>query len=265
MKLHQWFTPMWAAEAIFDRYYRDLNTSDIVLEPSCGDGALLAAVPKEIPAFGVEIDPKLATLARVSTGRDVICGDFRTVPLRSAPTAILGNPPFAAEVFDGMLSRAHSLLPLGAPAGFILPAYMLQTPSRIDGYLQNWSLSIELLPRTLFQRLSKPLVFCMFRKGRSRRLVGFALYHEASSIEHLHPAYRELIAKTRGSAWAAAVATALANLGGEADLQTLYRAMEHRRPTGNQWWKDKVRQVVQTDPFVRTGHARYALPTEIAA
>lgn len=257
--MSQYFTPAWAAEAILDRYFATLGSADLVLEPSCGDGAFLAALPDSVPAVGVEIDPEIAEAARRNSGREVICGDFRNVPLSISPTAIVGNPPFEASVFDGMLDRARQLLPDGAPAGFILPAYMLQTPSRVDRYVQHWSLTVELMPRTLWQRLSKPLVFCLFRRGADRVLVGFALYREARSLEHLDARYQDAVRAVSRSAWGQAVALALANLGGEADLPTLYRAMEKRRPTGNQWWKDKVRQVVQRAPFVRTGAGRYAL------
>lgn len=264
-ELGQFFTPMWAAEALVERYFSYLGSSDCLIEPSCGEGPFLNAIPAHVPAFGVEIDPLLADRARRNTGRPIITGDFRTVAIELQPTALIANPPFNVKVIDGFLDRAHELLPDGALAGMLLPAYVLQTPSRVERYARDWSMSVELIPRTLFQRLSKPLVFCLFRKDRQRTLVGMALYREARSIDSLSPAYADAVRQVSGSAWRSAVLQALANLGGESDLQTLYRAMERRRPTGQSWWKDKVRQVVQQRPFVRTGEGRYAIEMREAA
>lgn len=264
-ELGQYFTPMWAAEALVERYFSHLTSRDCVIEPSCGEGAFLNAIPAEVPAFGVEIDPMLAARARANTGRSVIQGDFRTVPITLQPTAMIANPPFNVKLIDGFLDRAHELLPDGALAGLIVPAYVLQTPSRVERYNRDWSMSAELIPRTLFQRLSKPLVFCLFRKDRQRTLVGMALYNEARSLDHLSPAYAAAVREVSGSAWRTAVLQVLANLGGESDLQTIYRAMERRRPSQQSWWKDKVRQVVQQRPFVRTGEARYAIELKAAA
>jgi plasmid stabilization system protein ParE len=49
-------------------------------------------------------------------------------------------------------------------------------------------------------------------------------------------------------------------LGGEADLQRIYDLIAKKRPTGNQFWKEKIRQVLQKESdFTRTGPGRYAL------
>lgn len=255
--LNQYFTPMWAAEALVERYFSALGASDLVLEPSCGEGALLAAIPRHVPAVGVEIDPVLAAQAR-RTGREVVCGDFRTVKLALSPTAIIGNPPFEAPIVHSFLDRAHEMLPDGAIAGFILPAYMFKHAAVVERLRERWSLQADQLPVELFPGLSKPLLFVLFRKDRQRVLVGLALYAEVAALRTLHAHYQAALRRVSASAWGTAVAEALHQLGGEANLQTIYRAMEGRRPTGNQWWKDKVRQVLQ-QRFARTGSARYAL------
>jgi adenine-specific DNA-methyltransferase len=262
--LNQYFTPLWADEALVERYFARLGADDMVIEPSCGEGAFLAAIPANVPVVGVELDPVLANTARRLTGRDVVTGDFRTVPLKLQPTAIIGNPPFTAKVFQGFLDRAHGMLPDGAVAGFILPAYMLKHASVVEQYRTRWSLQAEQLPVDLFPSLSKPLLFCLFRKDRQRALIGLALYEECAAVAQLHAHYQALLRRVSGSAWATAVAEALLHVGGEGDLEAIYRAMERRRPTSNQWWKEKVRQVLQ-ERFERRGPARYGIPIGVAA
>lgn len=257
--LCQWFTPQWAAEALVEKYFPDLGANDLVLEPSCGSGAFLSAIPPGVPAVGVEVDPVLAAATQAATGRPVVVGDFRLVRIPGEPTVVVGNPPFKADLIQDFLARCHQLLPDGARAGFILPAYYLQTSSSVARLRDQWSLSVDLLPRNLFPRLSMPLMFTIFRKGRERGLVGLALYGETDEVEALHAAYRALLARVSGSAWGAAVAEAMRHVGGEASLETIYRAMEGRRPTQNSWWRERVRAVLQQH-YRRVGPARYAFP-----
>lgn len=259
LALHQFFTPLWAAEALVEKHFKHLTSSDVAMDPSCGEGRMLAAIPAHVPAFGVDIDPIQAARATEITGRRVICGDFQTVPVDLQPTAVIGNPPFMSKVFDRFMDRCHDMLPDGAPAGFILPAYMMQTPERIERLAQRWSITQELLPRTLFPRLSKPLIFCLFRKDKRGILVGFTLFREARAIDDLKPEYVECLRKVSRSAWGTAVAKALIRLGGEASRDDIYAAMERSRPTPNQWWRDKVRQEL-CQRFRRTGKNRFAIP-----
>lgn len=243
--LGQYMTPDWAAAELVDRYFADLSVADRVIEPTCGAGAFLRAVPGYVPAIGVEIDAVLAEQARRLSGREVIVGDFRAVDLPFTPTAMVGNPPFALRVIEGILARAYELLPEGGRCGLILPCYTLQTPRTVERLAARWSIQQEMLPRTLFHRLSKPLCFAMLTKGTARGLVGFALYHEAAAVERLARRYRALLAEGHRSVWAAVTRAALEELGGRASLQELYREIEGHRPTRNTFWQAKVRQVVQ--------------------
>ncbi len=256
--LGQFFTPFWAAESLVERHFPDLDAGDLVLEPSCGTGAFLAAIPDHVPAIGVEIDPSVAEIARKRTRRRIIDGDFRTLPLDLRPTCILGNPPFELRIIDGFLDRARRLLPDEGRVGFILPAYTFQTPSRVVRYSESWSLFQEMLPRTLFPGLSKPLVFAIFSKDRRKVLTGFALYREAMDIASMPEPYRQAL-DTDGSIWREAVARALHDLGGRASLREIYAAMAPRRPTTTRWWKEKIRQIVRAylQPVER---GVYALP-----
>lgn len=258
-ELGQYPTPVWVAEAIVERHFPDLDDSDLVLEPTCGPGPFLNAIPEHIPAFGVEIDPEYAAIARSRTGRTVLEGDIRTIDLPAQPTAIIGNPPFAGAVIDALLDRAWDWLPEEGRIGLILPAFYFKTASKVVGLNQRWSMSQEMIPQNIYPRLRYPLLFTLLSKDRQRTLVGFALYHDADVALSLGKRYRETLDRGTGSVWRNVVEIALERLGGEAKLQELYREVEHRRPTDNQYWKAKIRQMVQKH-CVRTGPATWALP-----
>lgn len=243
--LHQWFTPRWVAEAIVERHYGDLDMGDCVLEPSCGPGSFLHALPQHVDAIGVEIDPVLAERARRATGREVITGDFLEVEIKRQVTHVIGNPPFDAAMIHGFLGRAHDLLPDGGTCGFLLPAYVLQTSSKVLAMNEKWSMSQELMPRNIFPRLKLPLVFTMFRKDRVRTLVGFFLYREAADVRALPREVRAALAADGvGSVWRRAVRAAFLRLGRtKATLAELYATVE--RPTKNEFWREAVRRTLQ--------------------
>lgn len=244
-RLSQYFTPDWAASELVDRFYSDLGPSDLVVEPSCGRGAFLRALPDYVPAIGVEVDPELAAEAVRSTGRRVVVGDFRMVDLPFKPTAVIGNPPFSRTTVEQFLDRAWQLLPDGGRVGLILPCFVLQTASTVERMAQHWSMSQHMLPRDLFGRLSHPLCFAQLTKGTAKGMIGFALYGELNAVKRLQARYRALLAEGEGSVWAAVVRAALESLGGTASLVQLYREIEGLRPTTNKFWQAKVRQQVQ--------------------
>lgn len=250
-RLGQYFTPRWVAEAIVERHFADLAPGSTVLEPSCGDGVFLHALPDHVNAIGIEIDPRWAEVARRNTGRTVLLGDFLSVPLPARVDALIGNPPFQAETVARFLDRAHSLLDEGGKCGLILPAYVLQTSTKVMAMAQKWSIGQELLPRNIFPGLSMPIVFSMFTKEAQRRLFGFFLYREAAEIAQLQKPAREVLERSAkgGSVWRQAVHAAFAHVAADvAPLEALYRALEARRPTENPHFRAKVRQVLQRYP-----------------
>jgi len=262
--LYQWFTPSWAAQAIVEQEFNWLQTGHRVLEPSCGDGAFLCAIPSSVEAIGIEIDPLQAAAAMANSGRQVIVGDFLAVDAERLGKlqAIIGNPPFEAALVARFLERSAELLEDGGQAGFILPAYILQTSSKVEQLSAQFSVHQKLLPRNLFPRLKLPLVFARFVKERHRRLFGFLLYREAQELAEMHKPYRSVAsaARDRRGAWFRVVHTALQALGGEAELSTIYATVAKTRPTGNQFWKEKIRQTLQrSEDFCRTGPGRYSL------
>lgn len=263
LDLGQVMTPDWAAQALVEHYFADLGPDDHVIEPSCGRGAFLRALPDDVPALGVEIDPELAAAARRLTGRPVVVGDFRMVDLPVRATAIIGNPPFQSRTIGDFLDRAWSLLPDEGRVGFVLPAFVLQTASSVEAMAERWAIRQDMLPRNLFPRLSHPLCFAVFTRGRARGLVGFALYHELAAVNRLQARYRALLAEGESSVWAAVTRAALEALGGSADLQALYREIEGHRPTTNRFWQAKIRQTLQRIA-VRVDAGVWALPMAAA-
>jgi hypothetical protein len=252
-------TPSWACEELIARYYGDLSSSDSVIEPSCGEGHFLDAIPREVPAIGIELDPVRAAIARQRTGREVIVGDVLNVELAHTPTLVIGNPPFRSELIDGLLDRVYDWLPDGGRCGLLLPAFILSKQSRVVRESERWSMEAELIPRDLFPGPRLPIVFARFRKERQRTVVGFALFAEAAMISGLPARIRHMLKHGRSPAWRAVVFDAIRDCGGEASLEMLYRAIEGRRPTSNPHWKAKVRQVVH-HYAVRVAPSVYRLP-----
>ena len=255
----QYMTPAWAAEALVGKYFPNLDAQDCVLEPSCGAGAFLQAIPEHVPAVGVEIDPDLAAIAVRATGRRVIVGDFRMVDINFQPTVMLGNPPFAKKTIMEFIDRAWSLLPDEGRVGLILPVFALQTASTIDTLAERWSMEQSLIPRNLYPRLQHPLCFAQLTKGPRRGLVGFALYHELHAVTRLQKRYQELLNRGEGSVWVAVVRAGMEALGSRATLAQLYAEIQNHRPTQNVFWKEKVRQTVQRIA-VRVGDGEWELP-----
>lgn len=243
-QLCQWMTPGWLAEALLERHFSGLGPDDLVVEPTCGDGAFLRALPAAVPGFGVEFDPRLAAVARESSGREVLEGDFLSLPLGLAPTAAVGNPPFRGSFVSGMLRRLAQLLPEGGRAGFILPARMLRSATRVFDDWRAWSIEQEMIPASAFAvRMREPILFAVFSRGAARRLVGFALYAEEADRQDWRRRYRE--AAAGGAAWRGVCRLALERLGGEADLPAIYGELEGNRPSRTEWWREKVRQTMR--------------------
>lgn len=241
--LGQWMTPEWVAQELVGTYFRHLSMFDSVIEPSCGTGAFLSALPDYVPAIGVEIDPALAAIAIESTGRQIIVGDFTQVELPRA-TAIIGNPPFKLSAVTAFLQRAFELLPDDGQVGFILPAHTFQTAATTVRMAERWHIEQVAIPRNVFPRISMPCCFARFTKGK-RGLIGFALFHEVHAVNRLQRRYRALLAQGERSAWSAVTRAAVEQLGGEATLAEIYREVEGHRPTQNTFWREKVRQQLQ--------------------
>jgi hypothetical protein len=222
---YQYWTPEWAAIELVEKFFPHLSASDLVLEPSCGLGAFLKAIPGEIPAIGVELDPDVAEACRQNTGRKVITGDFRSVELPEGITAAVGNPPFAVRTIGAFLQRITHLADCRT-CGLLLPAYAMQTHNTVERWRAHWSMRAEIIPRRLFPRLRLPLMFVLFEKNHRRDMVGFALYDQAVQVDRMAGFAKEILAGgvARKNTWRALVDAVLGELG-EAGLPEIYSAI----------------------------------------
>lgn len=259
----QFPTPAWAAAALVREHLADLDHADFVLEPTCGTGRFLAAVPEHVPALGVEIDPVLAERARRLTGRRVITGSFLEVDVPVRPTVVLGNPPFETKLIEQILDKVHGMLVDDGRAMFVLPAYFFQTARRVVRYSERWSLSQQIVPRNLYHGLKHPLVFAAFTKDRRRVMVGFSLFHELAFLQEFPKSVREDL-DAGPVTWPSVVRSALDEYGGEASLAQIYEFVAGRRPTSNPAWREQVRKVCRTHAR-RVGPGRYAITKERAS
>lgn len=259
--LSQWFTPFWVAEELVDDALRGMGHVSVV-EPSCGTGAFLTAIPKSMPALGVDIDPRVVAAAVANSGREVRVGDFRTMDLSDVkPELIVGNPPFEMDVINGFLDKAHAELPEDGLIAMVLPAYAFQTPRQVSRWMDMFSIDVNMIPRTLFPGLSKPLVWAKYRRTSMRTFSGMMLFAETREIENMRPAIREALAAP--GTWRSAVTVALESLGGTASVSSIYEAVAPERRSGDHW-RPKIRQTLQRG-FVSLGEGRWTLPERLAA
>jgi adenine-specific DNA-methyltransferase len=266
-ELDQFFTPVWAAEILYNKTFPELNENDLVWEPTCGKGSFLSAVPQHIRAIGTEIDPELVKESNKNTGRLVYHGDFRTVHFEkiNEVTAIIGNPPFDLDMFETFMERCEDILPFGNKAAFIIPAYFMQTSKTFKRLTKSWDIDQKMMPRDLFQTeslLSKPLVWAQFIRDASPVLSGFILYNELIDIKSMLPEIKEALTKTinkNGSIWRQVLVDVVKDIGGTATLEQIYKKIEGKRPTKNPYWKEKVRQIIRQSPFESVDTGKYKL------
>jgi adenine-specific DNA-methyltransferase len=252
-------TPAWLAERVIERCGFDrLGAGAHVLEPGCGDGRFLDALRASgVRATGVELNPLLAEQA-CAKGHAVIVGDFTTCELPANLTGAIGNPPYAVDLIDALLLRLASRFESGARAAMLLPTYFFQTSSHVQTLRNSWNIAVELVPRNVFTGLSMPLAFGLFTRSHERLLWGLAFYDEAEDVLSMHMAARTAVSESPRS-WKQLVVDGLEANGGTATLDQLYAYGEPRRPSGNRWWREKIRQVVNlADVATRTGPATYS-------
>jgi site-specific DNA-methyltransferase (adenine-specific) len=246
------------------QFFPELRHGDRVLEPSAGLGSFLHAIPADIEAVGVEIDPIAAAKAAADTNRRIIVGDFLTVDINFEPTHIIGNPPFASATILGFTKRSRALLPPAGIIGWILPAYIMSFAISTLELVRGFDVSVHMIPRDLYPRITHPLIFARLTKATETRLVGLALFEEALAVRGMRARYRKIVESGRKPIWRDVLETALHALGGEGTLQQVYRVVEGIVPTTSQFWKDILRREAG-EHCDRVAPGRFRLRTTAAA
>lgn len=255
-ELHQYFTPAWAAQELVESTWPGLRHGT-VMDACTGPGSFLAAIPASVDAFGFDIDPAMVQQAKANTGRDVYLGDALTFEPPRRPSIIISNPPFRAKIIRPLIARAERWLGPGCSMGLLLPAHFFKSAALTFNMQGRWGVTAQLLPYSqIFPMLKYPLVWAVFER-HGTKMVGLALYGEAAAIQAMREQYREAL-KQPGNPWKQVVWLALKFLGGEADLQDIYRVIEPHRPTATDWWQQQVRKQLRN--FTRVREGRYAVP-----
>ncbi len=110
----QYFTPRPLVELLAD--LASVRAGDRVLDPTCGSGGfLIAALARGADVDGIEVDPDLATLARLNLAmhgqnpRAVRTADFFRSPPEDRWDVVLANPPFSVSIDDPEVLARHGL------------------------------------------------------------------------------------------------------------------------------------------------------------
>ena len=99
-----------------------LNDGSLVLEPSCGDGAILDELVKRgMKAAGIEVDAGRAQQSRAK-GHSVMIGNFLSVEPNPVYDAVVMNPPFVGKHYVKHVEHALKFLKDGGRLITILPA-----------------------------------------------------------------------------------------------------------------------------------------------
>src|SRR3546814_16710190 len=133
------------------------------------------------------------------------------------------------------LDSADPILPDAGLVAMVLPAYAFQTPSRVSKWMDRFAIDVNMIPRTLFPGLSKPLVWAKYTKTSQRRFSGTMLFAEPRSIDQMRSSIRAALA--RPGTCRQAIASALESLIADACQPAFHDAISphrqyslHRRP-----------------------------------
>src|SRR3546814_2049747 len=83
---------------------------------------------------------------------------------------------------------------------------------------ERFALDVKTIPRSLFSRISMPLVWAKFIKTQRRTMIGLMLFAEQNAVENMPKAVRRRLAGP--GTWREAVQHALEALGGRSEEHT---------------------------------------------
>lgn len=187
----------WLASEVVHRL--PTNTRRVVIDPACGDGALLSGIAARdlnIELVGLDIDERAATAAQYRLGQaHIMAIDALTIPWTTVAgpfCGVLANPPWGAEIghsrkqlaatgyslasgqFDSyelFLERAIDQLSVGGVAGFLLPDSLLLPEHEALRHLLVNRTRLDLLVRLgegVFDGVYRGTIAVVFVAGRPR-------------------------------------------------------------------------------------------------
>lgn len=113
-------TPTAVIERVLNNVH--IKPGSLVLEPSCGDGAILDELVKRgMKAAGIEVDAGRAKQSRAK-GHGVMIGNFLSVEPNPMYDAVVMNPPFVGKHYVKHVEHALKFLKDGGQLITILPA-----------------------------------------------------------------------------------------------------------------------------------------------
>jgi adenine-specific DNA-methyltransferase len=190
----------WVAQQVLGALQgKSASDQPVILDPACGDGALLEAVRMRTRGrarlYGIDLDPEAVASAnrRLSGTATIVHGDALTVDLRSLgipqPDAVIANPPWGATLevrasdlrargyslargqFDSyelFIERALEWLSEDAPAVFIIPDSIFQPEHEPTRRLLAERSRLDLVARLgegIFRDVSRGTAVLLFRPG----------------------------------------------------------------------------------------------------
>ena len=128
-------TPVDVVDRIISGLY--LSESDRVLEPSCGDGAILDGINKAgAMGYGIEYDTGRAYAAR-EKGHSVFIGNFLECEPEQTYDYVIMNPPFYGLHYLKHVNHAIKFLKPNGMLIAILPANAWYSHKKLDGRWQD--------------------------------------------------------------------------------------------------------------------------------
>ncbi len=124
-----------------------IGRHDIVLEPSAGQGALVAAAwMRDANVIAVDIDPEMCLMIESNLSYKAIkveCADFMKWQNKHVqPSAVLMNPPFSGNQDIKHVRRAWDMLAKGGRLVAIISAHSSFAMDRASVEFRDWAKSI---------------------------------------------------------------------------------------------------------------------------